>query len=236
MSYASRSGRARTSAKKPSAFAVCDRCGIWYNFIDLQWQYDWRGPVVQNIRLLVCKRCLDIPQEQLRAVVLPADPVPIMNARTEDFDAAETDYRTLSAPTVRDPMTGLPVPGTTLRITQDDENRTIEPFGRPVGFNQNAVMPLEGITHYGVPLQLISVTSDGTATVTVTCSAVHNLQNDSQVSVDGLSNAYSNGFYSVTVLTATAFTYMTYSDNPQGSLLTPGTRIITAHAGLPRGY
>src|SRR5277367_5460508 len=186
------------------------RCGIWYNRVDLIFQYQWRGAQLQNTYILVCRECLDIPTEQLRAITLPADPVPIFYPSVENFADAETDYRTISEPTVYDPVTGIPIPGTTLRVTEDCQNRTLDPFGLPVGFDQNAVMPYNGAVQkaFGVPLQLLSVTSDGSATVTVTCSAVHGLQNNSQVSVEGLSYGPANGFYSVTVITATAFSYM----------------------------
>ena len=238
MAYASQSGRARTSAKKPQAHAICDRCGFRYNFVDLQWQYDWRGPVIQNIRILVCKPCLDRSQEQLRAIVLPADPEPIINARTQDFVGAETNYRTISAPTVYDAKTGLPIPGTTLRVTEDCQNRTVDPFGEPVGLTQPAVMPYNGAVQkaFSVPLALLSVTADGSATVTVTCSAVHNLVTGNQVSVAGLAEPAADGFYSVTVLTATAFQYMTYGSIDAAPLLTPTTRIVTALVGVPLGY
>ena len=143
MAYASISGRAKTSARSPRAHAICDRCGFRYNHVDLRWQIEWRGPVLQNIRILVCRTCYDIPQENVRAITLPTDPEPIMNARVQDFDAAEIDYRTVSAPTVLDPVTGIPIPGTTLRVTEDGQNRVRTPFGRPVGLDQNAVMPFE---------------------------------------------------------------------------------------------
>jgi hypothetical protein len=238
MAYASQSGRARTSAKKPQAFAVCDRCGIWDNWVNLRWQMGWRGPTIQNLRILVCRTCYDTPQEQLRSIVLPADPDPIINARTEYFKDSESDYRAASYPTVIDPDTGIPRPSQVLRTTQDCQNRTLLPFGRPVGLEQDAVMPLSGQMHYGVPLQLLSVVGNGSATVTVTCSAVHNLrqQDNPQVSIEGLAYGPSNGFYSVTVTTATAFTYTTYGSNPAQSLLTPTTNIITALVGLPLGY
>lgn len=90
MAYASRSGRAVTSASKPRAFGVCDRCNFWYNHYRLQWQYDWRGTSLLNTRVLVCRNCLDKPQQQLRAIVLPADPVPIQNPRPEDFQTDES--------------------------------------------------------------------------------------------------------------------------------------------------
>jgi len=79
------SGRARTDPHNPKAFAVCDRCGIWYNHVDLQWQHDFRGNKLVNIRLLVCQRCLDKPFELNRPLKLPPDPPPVMDARPEQF-------------------------------------------------------------------------------------------------------------------------------------------------------
>lgn len=85
MSYASKSGRARTSASSPQAHAICQRCGFRYNHVDLSWQFAWRGSALKNIRLLVCSRCLDVPNEQLRAIVVPPDPLPIVQPRIEPF-------------------------------------------------------------------------------------------------------------------------------------------------------
>jgi hypothetical protein len=90
MAYASRSGRARTSPSNPRAFAVCDRCAQWFNHPSLRWQMEWRGTSLQNIRLLVCGRCYDRPQENVRATRLPADPVPIQNPRPEPFETDES--------------------------------------------------------------------------------------------------------------------------------------------------
>jgi hypothetical protein len=250
MGYASQSGRARTSLKRPQAHAICDRCGARYNHADLKWQMEWRGATLQNIRVLVCDHCYDTPQENVRSIVLPADPTPIINARVQDFDLAENDYRSLSRPTVLHPIVGIPIPDNTLRVTEDCQNRTVRPFGIPSGMSQPAVMPFNAANHahLGVPLQVLSVTANGTATVQVTCSAPHNLVPlpvntvegstlmDPQVSIEGLANTAACGFYSVTLLGATAFTYMTYGNIPAGALLTPGTRIITALVSLPRGY
>lgn len=80
------SGRAKTNATAPEAYASCDRCGLWYQHRDLIWQFDFRGPRLQNLRILVCTRtCADIPQDQLRPISLPPDPTPIFNARPEPF-------------------------------------------------------------------------------------------------------------------------------------------------------
>lgn len=76
---------ASVSRTRPRAFAVCDRCGFVYNHDELQWQFQWTGPKLQNLRFLVCKTCLDKPQEQLRTIILPPDPVPISNARPGEF-------------------------------------------------------------------------------------------------------------------------------------------------------
>jgi hypothetical protein len=239
MSYASQSGRARTSARSPQAFAVCQRCGIWYNRVDLQFQNAWRGAQLQDIHILVCRTCYDVPQQQLRAITLPPDPVPVYFPSVENFDAAETDYRTVAFAPILDPITGIPIIPEVLRVTQDCENRITIPYGEPSGLEQNAIMPLQvdaygktgGVpTAYGVVLPVLSVFASG-FTVTVTCSSVHNLQPGYQVSVEGLSNG--NGFFSVQVPTATVFTYQTAQ--PVTANMTTTTRMCTANVGLPRG-
>lgn len=78
-------GHARVNARWPQAGAICDRCGRLFNHVDLQFQFDWRGVRLQNLRILVCSACLDTPQQQLRARILSPDPMPIMNARPEPF-------------------------------------------------------------------------------------------------------------------------------------------------------
>lgn len=236
MSYASQSGRARTSASNPQAHAICDRCGFRYNHVNLQWQYDWRGAQMQNIRILVCSDCYDTPQEQLRSIVVPADPTPIINARIQDFQFAESNYQTITQPATIDPNTGIPIPGTTTLVTQNGQQLTTQPYGPPVGLTQPAVMPLQGTTHYAVKLAVLSVSANNTTVITVTCSAVHNLTTNDQISVEGVSNTGACGFYSVTVTSATAFTYETAKPIASGALLTGTTRIITASVGLPYGY
>lgn len=78
-------GRARVSASNPSAFGVCDRCKLLYNLNKLTWQFDWAGPRMINKRILVCHTCLDVPQQQLRTIVIPVDPPPVLNARPEAY-------------------------------------------------------------------------------------------------------------------------------------------------------
>ena len=133
MAYASQSGRARTSASNPQAHAICDRCGFRYNLVNLKWQYDWRGATLMNIRLLVCNDCYDTPQEQLRAIIVPADPVPVANPRTQDFVTAETNNRFTSGQNTVDPTTNIPVVGGNNRVTQNDQNRVTQQTGEPPG-------------------------------------------------------------------------------------------------------
>jgi hypothetical protein len=238
MAYASISGRARTSSRNPQAHAICDRCGGRFNHVDLRWQYEWRGATLQNIRVLVCQRCLDVPQQNLRAIVLPADPTPIINARTEPFCIDETNFLMVTGPPDIDPVTGIQKPRSNFRTTLNNLNRTVNPYGIPVGLTPAAVMPYDGATQqiYGVPLQILSVTSAGHAVITVTCSVAHGMTTGKQIAVSGLSYNDANGFFSVTVLSAMAFTYMTYGSIPPLAMLTPTTRIITALVGLPCDY
>lgn len=137
MAYASQAGRARTSSSSPQAHAICDRCGFRYNHSSLHWQFDWAGAALVNKRLLVCNTCYDTPQEQLRAIVVPADPVPIINPRVEPFVQDETSTRYTSGQNTVDPVTNIPVIGGDVRITQDGKDRVTQQTGEaPGGLNQ----------------------------------------------------------------------------------------------------
>lgn len=236
MAYASLSGRAKTSSSSPQAHAICDRCGFRYNRVDLNWQYDWRGATLQNIRILVCNSCMDNPQQQLRAIVVPADPVPIDQPRTQNFAEAETNYQTITGPSAIDPNTGIPIPGTTILQDQNGNNLLTQPIGIPADLDQGAIMPLEGTTHYRVRLSPLSVSSIGTDQITVTFSSAHNLSTNDQISVQGLSDVDACGTFSVTVISAVAFTYQTNVLIPASSLLTNTTYMVTANVGLPYGF
>ena len=128
MSYASRAGRARTNPRSPESHAICDRCGGRLNHVDLSWQFDWAGAALVNKRLLVCDHCTDTPQQQLRTIVLPADPPVVMNARPEYFIQASTNYRTTQGNTTN-LQTGIPVPGGDTRVTQTDQPRVTQQTG-----------------------------------------------------------------------------------------------------------
>ncbi len=137
MSYASKAGKAYASSRSPEAFGQCDRCSNWFLHRTLSFQFDYAGTTLQNKRLLVCSRCLDIPQPQLRAITLPADPVPIQNPRVPNFDYMETNYRYTSAPPETFSWTGIPIPNGDLRVTEDDVPRVVQQTGEPpMGLNE----------------------------------------------------------------------------------------------------
>lgn len=137
MGYASQQGRARVSSRNPQAAGQCDRCSFIYNHSDLRFQFDWRGSTLQNLRLLVCRSCQDTPQTQLRAIVVPADPVPIQNPRVPNYAEAASNTRVTSGQDTINQATGIPVPGGDVRATQNNNTRVTQQTGEaPGGLNQ----------------------------------------------------------------------------------------------------
>ena len=75
---------------------MCDRCYCQYNLDQLQWQWDWKqGPRLFNLYKLVCPTCLDEPQESGRTIVLPPDPIPVANARPDNYNSDDGQLGTL---------------------------------------------------------------------------------------------------------------------------------------------
>jgi hypothetical protein len=126
-------GRARVSTRNPQAFAICDGCGFQYNLVDLVWQMEWAGNKLINQRQLVCRKCNDVPNQQLRAIVLPADPMPVMNPRPPNYPWAENNTRFTSGANSIDPETGIPIVAGEMRITENDETRVTQTTGEPPG-------------------------------------------------------------------------------------------------------
>lgn len=77
--------KVRVDPRQSLAAGCCDRCGFLYQHRDLNWQFQFTGVRLTNLRILVCRRCLDRPSEFLRSPILSPDPVAIMNARPEPF-------------------------------------------------------------------------------------------------------------------------------------------------------
>ena len=208
MAYASQSGRARTSATNPQAFAVCDRCAIWANHVDLRWQYDWAGASLINKRILVCSNCYDNPQEQLRAIVLPADPTPIMNARVEPYAWDEVDRRQVSGYDTTNAVTGIPVQAGPIRVTSlDDEatedKRVTQQTGEaPYGTNQLPGTDPNAVTYRNI----VNVANNGIGVIRVTVGLTSGFISGQRViiqEVEGVTNA--NGRWTITVINQTQF-------------------------------
>jgi hypothetical protein len=51
----------------------------------LSWQLQWSGAKLQNLRLFVCRQCLDSPQAALKTIIIPPDPLPVLNPRPEQY-------------------------------------------------------------------------------------------------------------------------------------------------------
>lgn len=109
-------GRARVSARSPRAFGVCDRCGFTYQRSDLSYQYQWQGFVLQNLNWLVCDTCLDVPQVQLKSIILPPDPVPIDDPRIERYSVEVPSYMTTETQMRLVTVSGDPLV-TSIRVT-----------------------------------------------------------------------------------------------------------------------
>ena len=56
---------------------------------DLQWQYEYQGSGLINLRILVCSVCIDEFQPQLLAPRIPPDPLPVLNPRPEPYATEE---------------------------------------------------------------------------------------------------------------------------------------------------
>lgn len=92
-------GRARANPRSPLAMAECDRCGFWYPLDRLQKQFEWRGAQLAWTGYLVCPdRCLDVPFEQNKVLILPVDPRPRVNPRPS-WDTTAPFYPGQTAPT-----------------------------------------------------------------------------------------------------------------------------------------
>lgn len=101
-------GHARVRASRPDAFGICDICGFQYQLKDLRWVFQWSGFNLKNLGQLACPECWDKPQPQLRAIVIPPDPVPVLNPRPEFYSSEVPSYRTTESGAIRSTEAGEP--------------------------------------------------------------------------------------------------------------------------------
>jgi len=94
-------GRASVDPSNPRAFAVCDRCGCWYNLADLVPELQYNGTGIYNTGFLVCTRtCQDITNPQQLSPIIPPDPMPVLNPRVEPYFLDEVDQLSSDGRTV----------------------------------------------------------------------------------------------------------------------------------------
>ena len=201
MAYSSRSGRAKTSASSPQAHAICDRCGFRYNHVDLTWQFDWAGASLINKRLLVCRTCLDKPQEQLRAIIVPADPMPIANPRVEFFVDYESNTRLTSQTPVTDPRTGIVAPVGLTRVTEDNSVRSTQMTGEP----PNGTNTLPGTDPNAVTYRTVTNAVDnGSDLIRLTLATTNGMITGQTVTVQDVGGVTAaSGNWTITVIDAT---------------------------------
>jgi hypothetical protein len=234
MGYASRSGRAKTDARNPRAFAICDRCALWYNHVDLKFQFDWAGASLINKRILVCDTCYDTPQEQLRAIIVPADPVPIVNPRVEPYAWDEIDRRQVSGYNTTNSQTGIPVQQGDTRVTTVDGNvpdqtRVTQQTGEaPGGTNQKPGTDPDAVTYRNI----ITVADNGAGLIRITVTVTSGFITNQRVIIGDVNGVSANGRWVITVVNATQFDLQ---DSVYSGTYTTGGYVIN-DPSLPYGF
>jgi hypothetical protein len=115
--------RAEVDPTNPRGWAASDRNGMQGNLCRMRFQYEWRGPKLQNTKVLVHEDELDEPQRQLGTpALLGPDPLPLMNARPEQYFIDEQPVST--------------------RYTMDGRIRVI--MQNPHGYNINLITTVQG--------------------------------------------------------------------------------------------
>lgn len=74
----------------PRGLGICDDCGRTYHLTDLRYQFQWGGDRLINLNLRVCQSCQDVPQMQLRSIILPGDPKPLRDPRPPSYTTPGT--------------------------------------------------------------------------------------------------------------------------------------------------
>ena len=94
MAYRWKPPYAEVNPDNPAAWATCDRCGSRFNLKNLVWQYAYMGSMTpQNTGFLVCTEgCLDPRNPQDAPLILPPDPMPVFNARPENYTVDEASW------------------------------------------------------------------------------------------------------------------------------------------------
>jgi hypothetical protein len=208
---------------------------LWYNHSALRWQFDWAGASLINKRILVCDTCYDEPQQQLRAIVIPADPVPILNPRTEPYTWDSTDYRQVSGYNTTNLTTGIPVPQGDVRVTTENneptaDKRVVQQTGEaPNGTNQLPGTDPNAVTYRTVT----NAVDNGSGRVRLTIATTNGMRSGQQVTVQevgGVSSA--DGNWTITVVDTT---HIDLNNSTFSGSYTSGGYVIN-NPSLPRGF
>lgn len=111
MSLGDISGRAKTNIRDPAGQAICDFCGFSYNHRNLVKQFQWAGAALVDTGYLVCSSCVDTPFEQNRVLILPPDPLPLINPRADFNTTAPYPATTPGNQGFSQYVLGAPTPG-----------------------------------------------------------------------------------------------------------------------------
>jgi hypothetical protein len=176
--------------------------------VNLRWQYDWAGASLINKRILVCNTCYDTPQEQLRAIIIPADPVPIVNPRVEPYAWDEIDRRQVSGYNTTSPSTGIPVQQGDTRVTTidddiPDQTRVTQQTGEaPYGTNQKPGTDPNAVTYRDIT----NVANNGIGIIRVTVSVTSGFITGQRVIInDVVGVTAANGKWVITVINQNQF-------------------------------
>jgi len=89
MAWRPKPKHARVDPTSPAGWGTCDRSGFIGQQRDLVNQMQWRGLKLMPTNIRVLPQYLDKPQRQLGTIILSPDPVPLMNARPEQYPIDE---------------------------------------------------------------------------------------------------------------------------------------------------
>lgn len=93
MAYRWKPTNAEVDPDNPRAWATADCCGFIWPLHMLQWQYAYQGSTMpQNTRMLKCPKHLDPLNPADMPYILPPDPLPVFNARPENYTLDETSW------------------------------------------------------------------------------------------------------------------------------------------------
>jgi len=90
--------KTKIDAYSPEGHGTCDKCSQIYNLNQLIWQQEYRGNSLMRTGFRVCSRCLDIPYQGRRPIIIPADPVPLRDPRPENFLLEENQGQATPTP------------------------------------------------------------------------------------------------------------------------------------------